>query len=229
MNKLPRKRWGCLHWGIMVVLLGCLFMFYQFISAQRAEEQMKAKNNCEQIILCLKQYAADAGSVYPDGRLSNLNSANQAFREFFKKEIISDERIFGCPNSVFNPDNEIGHAPSFEKALLPGECHWMLLKHQTANAHAKTPIIIENSLNASWPPKWNVSFWAGKKRGRAWYEERAVIVGRNDGSVSLEKLKGDGTMDWHSPPNLGPDGKSWIDALTPDELAKLSYWDIKGK
>ncbi|HBJ85985.1 MAG TPA: hypothetical protein DDZ88_19380 [Verrucomicrobiales bacterium] len=104
----------------------------------------------------------------------------------------------------------------------------MLLKHQTAASHAKTPIIIENSLNASWPPKWDVSFWAGKKRGRAWGGRR-IIIGRNDGSVAVEKLREDGTMDWHSPSNLDEHGKSWIDSLTPEQIAQLSYWDIEEK
>lgn len=198
--------------------------------------QMKARNNCKQIILSLKQYAKDADSAYPDGKHPALKSANQVFRELFKEEIITEERIFGCSGSKFNADNEKGRPPNFDKTLLPGECHWMLLKHQTEASHPKAPIIIENSLNASWPPKWDVlqpfsSWWPGnttQMKGRSWVGRR-IIIGRNDGTVQLERLRADGTLDWHSPPNLDESGKSWIDYLTPEQIAKLEYWDIEEK
>jgi len=85
----------------------------------------------------------------------------------------------------------------------------MLLQHQTEAAHPKTPLVIENSLNGSWPPKWDVSkpsesWWssnANQKKGRSW-KGRRIIIGRNDGSVAVEKLREDGTLDWHSPSNL---------------------------
>jgi len=185
-------------------------------------------NNCKQIILTLKQYAKDADGFYPDEQRLGLQSANQVFRELFKQEIATDERIFNCPNSVFATDNDIGSPPMFEKALMPGECHWMLLKHQSENVHGSTPLVIENSLNASWPPRWDVSPQAGSRRGRAW-KDYVIIVGRVDGSVTFEKLLPDGTLDWHSKNNLGHDGKSWIDTLSPDQVAKLSYWDVEEK
>ena len=240
MNESPKQRWGCLQWGIVVGGLVLLFSMLipippgSRIAAQG--KQVKAVNNCKQIILSLKQYAKDADSAYPDGKHPELKSANQVFRVLFKDDIVVDERIFGCPDSIFNPDNDIGPPPNFEKALMPGECHWMLLKNQTDVSHPRTPIVIENSLNASWPPKWDVlqpfaSWWsddANKKRGRSW-KGRRIIVARNDGSVAVEKLREDGTMDWHSPSNLDAHGKSWIDYLTPEQVAKLEYWDIEEK
>jgi hypothetical protein len=229
MKELPEQRWGCLLWGIVVVLLGGLLSYHLYTGVQRGAEQMEAKNNCAQIVVALMHYAKHVGSGYPDGRLPSLKSANQVFRELFQEGIVLEERIFGCPNSMFNPDNDMGIPPNYEKVLMPGECHWMLLKHQSAASHGKTPVVIENSLNATWPPKWDVSFWAGNKRGRAWYEESVVIIGRNDGSVSLEELRSDSTLDWHSPPNLDEHGKSWIDYLTPEQVANLSYWDIEEK
>jgi hypothetical protein len=45
----------------------------------------------------------------------------------------------------------------------------------------------------------------------------------------MEKLREDGTLDWHSPPNLDEHGKSWIDSLTPEEIATLAYWDVEEK
>ena len=142
--------------------------------------------------------------------------------------MVTDESIFGCPDSAFVPDGDIGMKPDFAKVLTPGECHWMLLKFQTGSSIGETPIVVEIALNASWPPKWDVSGQAGNKRGRAW-PGRKIIVGRNDGSVTLEKMSPDGTIDWHFKNLLGPDGKSWIDWLSPEQIASLSYWDIEEK
>jgi hypothetical protein len=240
MNEVPKRRWGCLQWGMLV---GFIVLFFSMVDTnlsgsriQTQGKQMKAVNNCKQIILALKLYAKDEDSVYPDGRHPELKSANQVFRELFKNDIVTDERIFGCPDSNFSPDNDIGRPPGFEKAIMPGECHWMLLKHQTDVSHPRTPIIIENSLNASWPPKWDVvqplsSWWsdaANKKKGRSW-KGRRIIIGYADGSVAVERLRPDGTLDWRSTPNLDEHGKSWIDYLTPEQVAQLSYWDIEEK
>jgi len=75
--------------------------------------QMKAVNNCRQILLCLKLFAKDADSAYPDGKHPELKSSNQVFRELIKDEIVPEDRIFGCPDSKFNPDKDIGRPPNF--------------------------------------------------------------------------------------------------------------------
>lgn len=189
-----------------------------------------------QAIICLKSYAVNHDGLYPDGPVSNLKTANAAFRELFKEPIVTDERIFTSPFSIFKPDNLMGTPPEFAETLMPGENHWMLLKHQKDTSHPKMPIVIENSLIASWPPRWDTTngsffgWWHGMRtaKGRCW-PDGTVTVGRNDGSVAVELLGPDGTLDWHSKNNLGPDGKSWIDTLSPDQIAKLSYWDIEEK
>ena len=238
MNEVPKQRWGCVILGILIgaLALGCILKVLIEPFTSRFGDQTRGVNNCKGIILALKYFAKDWGAAYPDVHFPELKSANQVFRELFKAGVVPDERIFGCSESRFKPDNDIGVPPNFEKALMLGECHWMLLKNQTDVSHPRTPILIENSLNASWPPKWDVSkpsksWWSkddNQKRGRTW-KGRGVIIGRNDGSVAVEKLREDGTMDWHSPSNLGPDGKSWLDSLTPEQIAKLAYWDIEEK
>lgn len=236
MSEPSNQRWGfsegVIGIGIIVFVLGVFQLGVWLLTPKTrlavVGDQPKALNSCKQIILSLKQYAKDADGFYPDNQRSALQSANQVFRELFKQEIVTDERVFGCPNSVFAADNDFGSAPKFEKALMPGECHWMLLKHQSENAHECTPLVIENSLNTSWPPRWDVSPQAGSGKGRAW-KKGTIIVGRINGSVTLEKLRPDGTLDWHSKNNLGPDGKSWIDTLSPEQIAKLSYWGIEEK
>jgi hypothetical protein len=187
---------------------------------------MRGISCCKQIILALRIYAKDHEDEYPDSQKREFHSANEVFRELFKDRIFMDEHSFGCPTSPFHPDIELGQPPDFAKTLMLGECHWMLLKHQSLSSHPRAPIIIENSLTASWPPRWSLETRA--IRGRSW-PKRKIIIGRNDGSVAVEQLNEDGTMDWHSKGNLGNDGKSWIDTLSPEQIAKLSYWDIEEK
>ncbi len=226
MDEPPRQRWGCLQWGVFIFCL-LLLVFIVLPGPRIAPQgnQLRAVSNCRQIIITLQMYAKDHEGEYPDGQKREFHSANELFRELFKDRIVMDERIFGCPTSAFYPDNELGPSSDFPKALMPGECHWMLLKHQSLSSHPKTPIVIENSLTTSWPPKWSLETHA--IRGRS-SPKRKIVIGRNDGSVAVEELNADGTMDWHSSSN-GPDGKSWIDTLTPEQLAKLSYWDIEEK
>lgn len=232
MNEPPKKRWGCLQWGIVigVFLLGWMFVASLLPMVSRQGVQTKGVNNCKEVILALKYFAKDWGSAYPDVRFQELRSSNQIFRKLFQEEeVLGDEHIFGCPDSSFVPDGLVGSAPNYEKAITPGECHWMLLKEQTDAAPSRIPLIIENSLNTSWPTQWDVMPSKGRrKRGQAW-PGREIIIGRNDGSVAVEKLRPDGTLDWHSPTNLDEHGKSWIDYLMPEQVAKLSYWDIEEK
>lgn len=232
MSESSIQRWGCLQWGIVlvVVILGGMLTWSAMPWTTKNMSQMKGVNNCRQIIVALKLYAADNGSVYPDAGLetSGVTSANQVFRRLFEEAIVTDERIFGCPpRSMYVPDGDIGTAPDFSQALTPGECHWMLLKSQTDFSLGDMPVVVENALNASWPPKWDVSDQSGGKRGRVW-KGNNIIVGRNDGSVAVEKLSPEGTIDWRRMYNPRY-GKSWIDALTPEQLSKLSYWDIEEK
>lgn len=240
MNEVPKQRRECLlqslcAFGVLlavvaVILPGCK------ARVETSANQSIAFHNCQQIILALSVYSQDNGSSYVDSQKADLRSSNQVFRQLFREGILQDERVFGCPYSVFNPDNLMGDPPGFEMTLMSGECHWMLLKNQTSLSHPKTPIIIENSLASSWPLRWDVSnsflsWWSGNTRrtkGKSWFD-RKIINGRNDGSVQIEKLRPDGTLDWHSPPNLDQFGKSWIDYLTPEQVAKLSYWDIEEK
>ena len=219
--------------GGLLLLLNMSSMYTQ---ASRVSPIMKTVSNGTQVLVALKQYSASYSSSYPDATSTEFKSANEVLRLLFQEGILTDERIFGSPESAFQPDNEIGSPPNFEKALMPGECHWMLLKGQWETVPGETPILIENAPNSTWPPKWDTerprsSLWADEtppKRGRSWPGSTVVVV-RNNGSAALEKLRPDGTLDWHSANNLGSDGESWIDKLTPEEVANLSYWDVEEK
>jgi hypothetical protein len=229
MNEPPKQRWGCLQWGIAAVVLALLAsLIIPWCNAiSRMGDQTRAVSNCKQIVLALKQYANENESAYPDGR-ADIHSANQAFRELFKTGILKEENIFGCSNSEFLPDNDIGNAPDFMRALSPGECHWMLVKGQSDESSGNMPLLFENTLDVSWPPRWAGSAPEGRrKRGQAW-SVCGIIIGRNDGSVQMEKLRGDGKLDWRSTRGLdtfGKKRKSW----PAEQVERFSWLDIEEK
>lgn len=239
MQNRSRKRLGCLLLAI-VVMAAVPIATRSTVGAHFGETSntMKAISDCRLILTVMKQYAAaNEGSLDPALKRSDLKSANQVFRELFKTGILEDERIFLCPGSVFKCDGKIGTAPEYAMALEPGENHWMLLQHQRISAHPKTPVIIENALNSHWPPRWDASWrpdflaWLtnstkSKAKGHAWTIPY-IIIGRLDGTVAMERIGPDGALDWHSAANLDQHGKSWIDYLTPDQIAKLEYWDVE--
>lgn len=234
----PRpKRRGCLTCGAVALFITLAVGRCSWIDLQTHVAEMHGISSLAQVRITLRQYAeTDGMGLYPDGRHPEIASANALFRELFKAEIVTDESGFTCRGSSFRADNVIGTPPDFAEAVAPGECHWMVLKHQSSRNHGKTPLIIENAEGTAWPPRWKIPAWwrawlfgmEPKPRGFA-LRNGGVIVGRIDGSMTLEKLRPDGTLDWHSPNNLDEHGKSWIDNLTPDQIAKLEYWDVEEK
>lgn len=161
---------------------------------QIQENQMKGINNCKQIILSLKMFAADNRSQYSDSVQNPLTgtlaqNANDAFRFLVQEQIVADERIFGCP-AGYNPDNNIGKAPGYDNALMPGENHWAMTSGQTDTTVGSIPLVFENPVTNSWPPVWNADVAGQIQPGRTWPGGQ-IIIGRNDGSVAVETLAGD--------------------------------------
>ncbi|WP_395736785.1 type II secretion system protein [Prosthecobacter sp.] len=157
--------------------------------------QMKGVGNCKQIIIALKIFSKDYGSQYPDTvqnpvtGVAIATNANDAFRFLIQEQIVTDERIFGCP-AGFSPDNNIGQAPGYTNALTPGENHWALTGGQTDTSVGSMPLVFENPSTTDWPPKWNADVAGQIQPGRTWPGGQ-IIIGRNDGSVSVENLAGD--------------------------------------
>ena len=166
-----------------------------FNMVQTQGNQMKGVNNCKQVILSLKQFAKDNNSSYPDSVANPMTggvaaTSNDAFRYLVQEQIVSDERIFGCPagyNTIDN--NSIGVAPGFGSALMPGENHWAMTGGQTDTTQGNMPIVFENPIGNGWPPNWNADAAGQIKPGRTWPGGK-IIIGRNDGSVSVEALSG---------------------------------------
>ncbi len=149
-------------------------------------------------------FAADHDGKYPTGK-----TANEAFRELIRADIIQDERIFGCPFSRYIPDNNVGLAPVYDKAVGPGENHWMLVDGLKDDSPPLTPVVFENALEASWPLFWDGSpYDKVRKRGQTWKKGK-IIIGLNDNSVSVEKLGGEDMRRQTIQP--GSDGKSIFD------------------
>jgi prepilin-type N-terminal cleavage/methylation domain-containing protein len=164
-----------------------------FTMVQTQGNQMKGVNNCKQVILSLKQFSKDNNSQYPDSVANPLTgsmaqSANDAFRFMIQEQIVTDERIFGCPAGL-NPDNNIGQAPNYGNALMPGENHWAMTGNQTDTTVGNMPIVFENPVSISWPPLWNADVAGQIQPGRTWPGGK-IIIGRNDGSVAVEALAG---------------------------------------
>jgi len=103
-----------------------------------------------------------------------------------REGILEDERIFGAKVSPFMPDNDIGDAPQYNKALEVGENHWAMAKGLTDKAIATSVVILENPVTAS-PLRWAEGDWKKAFKGRTW-KGGAIIVGFNDTSVQAMKL-----------------------------------------
>lgn len=150
-------------------------------------EQTITLQNGRNIVMALRIFAQDNGSNYPDAWPKNGNTANAVFLTLFKEDVLSDERIFGCPNGPFVGDGIIGQAPNFDEAVGPGENHWMLVGQQNSSVQGDTPIVFENALDTSWPPKWrhrSQSPVCGCARPRA-----KVLVSFNDNTARPVELR----------------------------------------
>lgn len=154
--------------------------------------------------MAMKAYAADNAGKYPTGR-----TANEAFRELIRADILQDERVFGCTFSRYVPDNDVGEAPDFAKAVGPGENHWMLVDGLTDSSLAWSPVVFENAIEATWPPVWDGSpYEKVRKRGQTWKRGK-IVIGQNDNSVSVLKVGGEDMRRQTIQP--GADGKSIFD------------------
>jgi prepilin-type N-terminal cleavage/methylation domain-containing protein len=156
---------------------------------QDKANQMKGTSNCRQIIMAMKAYAADNSGAYPDSDpAAQAQSANDAFRQLLVADILQDERVFGCPASPYQPDNNVGQPPQYAEALMAGENHWVLTQGQTDSSSAIMPLVFENPVAIGWPPTWNADIAGQLQRGRTWRGGK-IIIGLNDNSVSVEKLE----------------------------------------
>lgn len=175
---------------IIAIIASLAVPTYNLITVKA--NQMKGSSNCRQIIGLLLTYAADNNGLYPDS-VTNPNTgsvpvtSNDAFKALIQDNLTQDETIFGCPGSRFNPDKNIGIAPTYDQALMAGENHWAMTQGQSNTSSSIMPIVFENPAAAGWPPQWNADAAGKPVAGRAW-QGGTVIVGKNDASVETVKL-----------------------------------------
>jgi len=121
-------------------------------------------------------------------RMDLQKTVNEAFRELIKSGECNDERIFGCPQSPFVPDGNIGHAPDWSEAVKKGENHWVMVAGLVDHDSSAFPLIFENPVDTSLPPRWNADAAGQKKPGRCWRDGK-VVVGFVDGTVMVMPLE----------------------------------------
>jgi hypothetical protein len=176
--------------AIPVVWLGFIVRAYMGQAAER-QEISQGIANCRKIITAMRIYSSDGGGNYMDNKKTEegipiAKTANEAWRVLFQEGLLNDEAIFGCPQSPFVPDGNIGVAPDFKEAVAAGENHWMLTKGLYDSASGIMPLVYENAAVAKWNPKWNANAKRQPVPGRTW--TKGIIIGMNDSSVSLQKL-----------------------------------------
>lgn len=184
----PKKGWGFLVWGVVVLVL--LLMITLSLAIRNVifdhAHQSSASANCRQIIMYLHIWAEDNNGVFPDATFPCPHSSNQVLRKLFQEDIAQDERLFGAPGSQFMQDNQLGEAPNFPHALEPGENHWAMVAGLNPRSEGSLPLVFENAINSEWPPKWLIN-QITPVRGRTWRGGN-IIVGRVDNSVNIEQL-----------------------------------------
>lgn len=187
----PNKGWGCLQWGavLCVLVLLCTFCLSVMNVISDMASQEACLNSNRQIIMAMRIWAMDHDEAYPDSVSEPNATANVVFRQLFKDEIVSDDRVFGGHRSPFRPDGNIGVEPDFKQAVEVGENHWMIVAGLTTKSPGYYPLVFENTLTPSWPLQWSRSHKT--VRGRSWRGGR-IIIGRNDNSVNVETLVKDG-------------------------------------
>ncbi len=182
-----------------------------FSKIQEQGNIVKGTNNVRQIFLALKLYATDNSSSYPSGA-----TANEAFRELVKEQVVDKEDIFGCPNSaVGQPDGYLGDAPSYADAVKQNENHWMMVGGLGDSAGGNFPILFEAATTASPDPTWDGSLAGTSVKGRTWSGGK-VIIATNDGSVTTYKTSNPSGSSSLKP--LGTGGKNLFTSVTIPEV-----------
>lgn len=117
----PKKSWGCLLWGVVLVIGGLLLILFMPVygAITPRANQMKGSSNARQIIGLLLTYASDHNGLYPDAEVNPVTgkvplTSNEVFRALIHEGWVQDESIFSCPTSSFIADGQLGNAPDYK-------------------------------------------------------------------------------------------------------------------
>lgn len=129
---------------IAMLAAGAFGAFNKIMPGVRAKALL---SNVKGIHTMLNAWATDNDQVYP----STDQDSNTAFRELFKKKLFDDEKPFAIPNDPWHknspsgdgkgPDNDIGVAPDFQNALMPGECAYAYVTNLDGSSNSNLPLV----------------------------------------------------------------------------------------
>ncbi len=149
-------------------------------------------------------WAGDNDQAFPDAE----QYSNEAYKELFKKGLVDTEKTFAIAGDAWHytspsgdkkaPDNDIGTAPEYQQALMPGECAWAYVTGHTTASKGDLPIMA-NGFSET------VGVWAKdpKKKGGvftgtkcAWVAVGgSAKVGELDGNFKCMDKKGTKSVD----------------------------------
>jgi hypothetical protein len=192
----PKKGWGARHvfgaFLCVALATGLILAYCVFRTTVEWVNQVGTTSNVVQIGTAMKIWAEDHRGFYPDSVFKEETpSANKVFRQLFRDGICEKDRFFGAPQSPYMADGEIGEEPDFIEAVKAGENHWMIIAGLNSRGRGYAPLIFENALSPTWPPRWRSDMANKPVCGRAW-RDRKIIIYRNDGSAAPESLVQDG-------------------------------------
>lgn len=118
--------WLLRIWILFTIFFSVYTAYISFSATVLSGLKAKAvMSNAYQIHQACFAYSQGHEQKFPDG-----NSANEAFRELFRTELIDDEDLFFIrTKNHSSPDKKIGNkADGFLEALAPGECSYYYVK-----------------------------------------------------------------------------------------------------
>jgi len=134
----------------IILLSGCCVVGVFIHTLSRDSRRMKASaaaTTGRDILTMLPAWAADHNGEFPKAQ----QYSNEAFRELFKAHLVDTEKLFAISTDAWHsnspsgdskwPDNDIGTAPDFAQALLPGECAWAYVSGLNQKSDPQLPLL----------------------------------------------------------------------------------------
>ena len=132
----------------------------------------------------LSAWALEQGGPFPKGE-----TANQAYRELFKKDLGADEMQFYIPNDPYHetapkkqPDNDKGREPGYEQALQTGENAFAYVNGLSNSDEGRLPLIANGFAGSP-------GVWSKNKTAKGGvFQGKYGVVCRVSGSAARHEL-----------------------------------------
>jgi len=192
-------------------------------NARREGFKVADVNNLKQIGTSIKLFSNDYDGMFPikweSGKdvsamkTADASNANDAFRALFGTSTLKDERIFFTQGtSIFRkPDNDIGKAPDYSKALEKKENSYAYFAGHSEGSESTDPLAWNPTSGGLQPD--GEKGWKASGALQQIHAGKGVNVFRVDGSVSWVPKLADNTI-----PVGGSESSTKLDikALAPD-------------